>query len=165
MSSEPFRKPNRYRLLVIALVALTIAGGVAVYGIVQRAHSAAQVAQWTDQQAIPTVALASLQRGPGARKRGILAAPISGTAVLEYGPAEILPPVGAISKHPARLCRPGRQASRAQLRGKPGFSTFESGCGRETDCLLEGDGFEPSVPRAMDGILCSLPMRVLQIGR
>ncbi|HJZ17822.1 MAG TPA: hypothetical protein VJ251_20655, partial [Stellaceae bacterium] len=23
---------------------------------------------------------------------------------------------------------------------------FESGCGRETDCLLEGDGFEPSVP-------------------
>src|ERR1700720_333286 len=29
---------------------------------------------------------------------------------------------------------------------KAGFSTFESGCGRETDCLLEGDGFEPSVP-------------------
>src|ERR1700732_5256663 len=25
---------------------------------------------------------------------------------------------------------------------KAGFSTFESGCGRETDCLLEGDGFE-----------------------
>src|SRR3984893_2329965 len=79
-------------------------------------------------------------------RRGILANPISGTAVLEYGPAEILPPVGAISKHPARLCRPGRQASRAHPRGKPGFSTFESGCGRETDCLLEGDGFEPSVP-------------------
>src|SRR3984893_6987850 len=80
-------------------------------------------------------------------RRGILANPISGTAVLEYGPAEILPPVGAISKHPARLCRPGRQASRAHPRGKPGFSTFESGCGRETDCLLEGGGFEPSVPR------------------
>src|SRR5205807_5449407 len=79
-------------------------------------------------------------------QRGILADPISGTAVLEYGPTEILPPVGAISKHPARLCRPGRQASRAHPRGKPGFSTFERGCGRETDCLLEGDGFEPSVP-------------------
>jgi hypothetical protein len=32
---------------------------------------------------------------------------VTGTAVLEYGPAEILPPVGAISKHRARLCRPG----------------------------------------------------------
>ena len=73
--------------------------------------------------------------------------PISGTAVLEYGPTEILPPVGAISKHPARLCRPGREASRAHPRGKPGFSTFDSGCGRETDCLLEGDGFELPVPR------------------
>src|SRR3984893_15600311 len=68
MSSEPIRKPNRYRLLVIALVALAIAGGVAGYGIIQRAHSAAQVAQWTDQQAAPTVALASLQRGPEVRK-------------------------------------------------------------------------------------------------
>jgi hypothetical protein len=48
---------------------------------------------------------------------------------------------------PARLCRPGRQASLAHPRGKPGFSTFKSGCGRETDCLLEGDGFELLVPR------------------
>src|SRR3984893_13400212 len=86
-------------------------------------------------------------------RRGILANPISGTAVLEYAPAEILPPVGAISKHPARLCRPGRQASRGHPRGKPGFSTFESGCGRETDCLLEGDGFEPSVPGAEEPFL------------
>jgi hypothetical protein len=73
--------------------------------------------------------------------------PISGTAVPKYGPREILPPVGAISKHPARLCRPSRHASRSHPRGKPGFSTLESGCGRETDCLLEGAGFEPSVPR------------------
>jgi RND family efflux transporter MFP subunit len=68
MSSEPTKTPNRRRLLVIALVALTSAGGGAVYGIIQRAHSAAQVAQWTDQQAIPTVALASLQGGPQVRK-------------------------------------------------------------------------------------------------
>src|SRR5258708_39248647 len=76
-------------------------------------------------------------------QRGIRADPISGTAVLEYGPTEILPPVGAISKHPARLCRPRRQASRAHPRGKPEFSTLDSGCGRETDCLLERAGFEP----------------------
>src|ERR1700730_2730161 len=68
MSSEPIRKPNRYRLLVISLVALAIAGGVAGYGIIQRAHSATQVAQCTDQQAAPTVALASLKRGPEVRK-------------------------------------------------------------------------------------------------
>src|SRR5882757_7450918 len=32
-----------------------------------------------------------------------------------------------------RLCRPRRQTSRAHPRGKPGFSTLERGCGRETD--------------------------------
>ena len=47
-----------------------------------------------------------------------------------------------------RLCRRGRQAIRANPRGKPGFSTFESGCGRETDCLREGSGFELSIPLA-----------------
>jgi hypothetical protein len=50
---------------------------------------------------------------------------------------------------PARLCRPGRQASLAHPRGKPGFSTLSSGCGRETDCPLEGDGFELPVPREL----------------
>ena len=34
-----------------------------------------------------------------------------------------------------------------QPRGKPRLSTYEGGCGRETDSPLEGDGFEPSVPR------------------
>jgi hypothetical protein len=38
-------------------------------------------------------------------------------------------------------------ASRAHPRGKPGFSTYDSGLGRETDSPLERDGFEPSVPR------------------
>ena len=47
---------------------------------------------------------------------------------------------------PARLCRPRRQTSRAHPRGKPGFSTFESGYGRGTDSPLEGTRFEPSVP-------------------
>src|ERR1700738_703767 len=78
---------------------------------------------------------------------------VTGTAVLEYGPTEILPQVGALSKHAERLCRPGRQAGRAHPRGKPGFWTFESGCGRETDSLLEETRFELSVPRVMDGDL------------
>ena len=68
MSSEPIKTPRRRRLLVIALVALTMAGGIATYGIVQRARSAAQVKEWTDAQAIPTVALANVQRGVGKRK-------------------------------------------------------------------------------------------------
>jgi hypothetical protein len=72
--------------------------------------------------------------------------PVSGTAVLEYDTTETLPPVGAILKRHARLYRPGHQASRAQPRGKPGFSTLDSSSGRETDCPLEGSGFEPSVP-------------------
>jgi hypothetical protein len=58
---------------------------------------------------------------------------------------------------PARLCRPSRQASRGHPRGKPGFSTFESGYGRETDSPLEGTGFEPSVPlagRGRSGLSC-----------
>jgi len=44
--------------------------------------------------------------------------------------------------HPARLCRPGRQARRAHPREKPGFSTYESGCGREADSPLEEDAPE-----------------------
>src|ERR1700730_3836782 len=31
-------------------------------------------------------------------------------------------------------------------RASPACIAFESGCGRETDSLLEGGGFEPSVP-------------------
>jgi hypothetical protein len=33
--------------------------------------------------------------------------------------------------------RPGRQTGRAHPRGKPGFQTYKSGCGRETDSLLD----------------------------
>jgi RND family efflux transporter MFP subunit len=58
------RTPSHRRLLVIALVVLTMAGAVATYGIIERAHSAVQVTQWTNQQAIPTVSLASLQHRP-----------------------------------------------------------------------------------------------------
>src|ERR1700732_5138682 len=62
----------------------------------------------------------------------------------------------ARQRHCRRLARNGKPAaslltpSSSEPRtpaGKPGFLALESGCGRETDCLLEGDGFEPSVPR------------------
>jgi len=45
-----------------------------------------------------------------------------------------------LTRSPSQLPKPARKA---------GFSTFESGCGRETDCLLEGDGFELPVPREL----------------
>jgi hypothetical protein len=76
----------------------------------------------------------------------IAAGHTSGTAVLEYGSTEILPPIGAMLTRPTSLCRPRRQLSRAHPRETPGFSTYEGGCGRETDSPLEGGGFEPSVP-------------------
>jgi len=47
------------------------------------------------------------------------------------------PGASLLTRSPSQLPRPARKA---------GFSTFESGCGRETGCRLEGDGFEPSVP-------------------
>jgi hypothetical protein len=46
------------------------------------------------------------------------------------------------TRSPSQQPRPARKA---------GFSTFENDCGRETDCLLEGDGFELPVPRTTPG--------------
>ena len=68
MSLELIKTPNRRRLLPIGLAALALAGVVAINGIIQRHHNTAQVAQWTGEQAVPTVTLANLQRGPTVRK-------------------------------------------------------------------------------------------------
>jgi hypothetical protein len=53
---------------------------------------------------------------------------------------------------PSQQPRPARKA---------GFSTFENDCGRETDCLLEETGFEPSVPqpRFEDAVITVLTAR------
>src|SRR6266481_2948966 len=72
---------------------------------------------------------------------------LSSTAVLESGPTEILPSVVAISKYPARLCRPRRHNSRAHPREPRGSRPTTATSPRETDSPLEGDGFELSVPR------------------
>jgi RND family efflux transporter MFP subunit len=61
MSSEPSHPPSRRRLLVVGTAALAVAIGIAATGMIRRANSARAVAQWTDQQALPTVSLAKLQ--------------------------------------------------------------------------------------------------------
>ena len=50
---------------------------------------------------------------------------------------------------PAGLCRPCRLAGPAHAAATAGFSIQEGEIPRETDCLLEGAGFEPSVPPKM----------------
>ena len=49
-------------------------------------------------------------------------------------------PASLPTRSPSHPRKPARKA---------GFGTFESGCGRETDCLLEQSGFELSVPLAL----------------
>src|SRR6202045_2969131 len=58
MSSEGIRPPGRRSLVTAATGAFLLAGVVVGYGFVQRAVSKQAVVQWTDTQAIPTVALA-----------------------------------------------------------------------------------------------------------
>jgi RND family efflux transporter MFP subunit len=62
MSSEPVKTPSLRRLLLVGTAALAIAGAIAANGIIDRAHGARALVQWTDKQAIPTVALAKLVR-------------------------------------------------------------------------------------------------------
>lgn len=63
MSSEPVKIPSRRRLVLVGTAAFAMAVGIAAAGIVMRAKSEQAVAQWTDKQVIPTVALAKLQHG------------------------------------------------------------------------------------------------------
>ena len=61
---------------------------------------------------------------------------------------------------PARLCRPHRQPSRAYPREMCGSSPATAAALRDSDCPLEGDGFEPSVPHTKQPF--SLPRSVPQ---
>src|ERR1700694_5535375 len=63
MTQDDIKMPRPRRLLLILAAAVIAAGAVVANGIIGRGHSAQGRAQWTDQQAIPTVALASLVRG------------------------------------------------------------------------------------------------------
>ncbi len=63
MSSEDIKTPSRRKLLFVGVIALVIAGLIAVSGIVSRAKSTRDLVQWTGKQAVPTVALAQLKHG------------------------------------------------------------------------------------------------------
>jgi RND family efflux transporter MFP subunit len=60
MSSEPIKAPSRRSLLTTAIAAILVASVVVGYGLMNRAQSKQEVVQWTNTQAIPTVALAQL---------------------------------------------------------------------------------------------------------
>src|SRR6516225_9942696 len=63
-----------------------------------------------------------------------------------------------ISTSPALLCRPCRLAGPAHPAATASFSMPQGEIPRETDCLLEGTGFELSVPREIGFVsrLCRL---------
>src|SRR5882757_8264490 len=63
MSSEDIKAPSRRSLLTTAAAAVLLAGIVVGYGFVDRAQSKREVVQWTNTQAIPTVALAARLTG------------------------------------------------------------------------------------------------------
>src|SRR5260370_10676179 len=58
MNSEDINPPSKQSLIAAAVGAALLAGVVVGYGFVDRAQSKQEVVQWTNTQAIPTVALA-----------------------------------------------------------------------------------------------------------
>src|SRR5262249_26073524 len=66
---------------------------------------------------------ASLNRLGQDEPRSATARPLPWYCVLEFGPAETLSPVGAMSPAYSRLCRPHNLPWRAHPREKPWFST------------------------------------------
>src|ERR1700675_5122539 len=63
MSSEDIKAPSQRSLLTTAAAASLLASVVVGYGFVDRAQSKQEVVQWTNTQAITTVALAQLIPG------------------------------------------------------------------------------------------------------
>jgi RND family efflux transporter MFP subunit len=63
MPSQDIKAPSRRSLLTAATAAFLLASAVVGYGFIDRAQSKQEVVQWTDAQAIPTVALAHLVPG------------------------------------------------------------------------------------------------------
>jgi RND family efflux transporter MFP subunit len=63
MPSQDIKAPSRRSLLTAATAAILLASVVVGYGFFDRAQSKQEVVQWTNTQAIPTVALAQLVPG------------------------------------------------------------------------------------------------------
>jgi RND family efflux transporter MFP subunit len=70
MSSEPVKTPKRRRLLLVGIIALVAAGAIAANGLFSRARSNQDLAQWTNAQAVPTVAL--VQPAPGTAGQSLI---------------------------------------------------------------------------------------------
>jgi RND family efflux transporter MFP subunit len=60
---EDIQTPSRRKLVTVATAAVLLASAVVGYGFMTRAQSKQEVVQWTNTQAIPTVALAQLIPG------------------------------------------------------------------------------------------------------
>jgi RND family efflux transporter MFP subunit len=63
MPPEDIKPPSRRSLITAATAAVLVAGVVIGYGFIDRAQSKQEVVDWTNTQAIPTVALAQLMPG------------------------------------------------------------------------------------------------------
>src|SRR5882757_4495514 len=63
MPSQDIKPPGRRSLLTAATAAFLLASAVVGYGFIGRAQSKQEVVQWTNAQAVPTVALAQLIPG------------------------------------------------------------------------------------------------------
>jgi RND family efflux transporter MFP subunit len=57
---SPQAGKTRRRLLIVGIIAFTAAGALVANGLVSRARSKQELVQWTNAQAIPTVALAQI---------------------------------------------------------------------------------------------------------
>ena len=68
MSSQPLKTLSPRQLLLVGIIALIAAGGIAANGLIGRARNTQDLVQWTKAQAIPTVALAKLASGDAEQK-------------------------------------------------------------------------------------------------
>jgi RND family efflux transporter MFP subunit len=64
-TADDTKTPNARRVLVTGSVIAVAAAAVATIGISNRARSVQEVARWTEEQAIPNVAIVSPTRAPG----------------------------------------------------------------------------------------------------
>jgi RND family efflux transporter MFP subunit len=63
MSTQPVKTPRPRRLLIVGAIALLAAGAIAANGLISRARGKQELVQWTNAQAVPTVALTQIARG------------------------------------------------------------------------------------------------------
>jgi len=68
MASQPLKTLSPRQLLLVGIIALVAAGAIAANGLISRGRSRQDLVQWTNAQAVPTVALAKLVRGDAEQK-------------------------------------------------------------------------------------------------